>query len=177
VITAGQQLMTVGDPRRIEAVVDVLSSDAVKIDAGDPVILNGWGGETPLHGTVRLVEPSGFTKTSALGVEEQRVNVIIDITEKPGQRPQLGAGYRVDAQIIIWQRDDVVKVPTSALFREGGAWAIFTVADGRAKRKSIDIGRQTDQATQVLTGLTPGQQVIAYPGDQITDGTRVQAAQ
>ena len=170
VVDAGTPLITIGDPKNLEIVIDLISTDAVKVRAGMPVLLEGWGGGQPLRARVRVVEPYGFTKISALGVEEQRVNVIADFVDPPGQ---LGDAYRVEAKIIIWSRDDVLKVPVSALFRHGDSWAVFVIENGRARRRVIQIGQRGSLEAQAMQGLKPGETVIRHPSNDITDGTRV----
>lgn len=172
VVAAGAPLITIGDPTRLEIVVDLLSTDAVKVKAGMPVSLEGWGGDKRLRARVRVVEPYGFTKTSALGVEEQRVNVIADFIDPPGA---LGDGYRIEAKIIIWSADSVLKVPVSALFRKGEAWAVFIAAGGRAKRREVKIGQRGELEAEVLQGLKAGETVIRHPSNDIADGTRVKS--
>lgn len=173
VVSAGTPLVELGDPSDLEVVVDVLSSDAVRIRPGDPVRLEHWGGENPLAARVRLVEPSGFTKISALGVEEQRVNVIIDFDGPLDQRAALGDGYRVEARVVIWQGDDVLQVPTSALFRYRGDWAVFVVERGRAVRRVVRLGQRSTWAAEVLEGLSAGEAVIIHPSDKVDPGVRV----
>ncbi len=173
VVQAGTPLVELGDPADLEIVVDVLSTDAVQIEPGARVSIDYWGGEDVLYGRVRLVEPQAFTKVSALGVEEQRVNVIIDFINPPEDRPTLGDGFRVEARIVIWDDDEVVQVPTSALFRTGGAWAVYVIEGDRAIRRHITIGRQTGLHAQVKQGLEPGEQIIIHPGDGVEDGRRV----
>jgi len=173
VVSAGSPLIEIGDPSDIELVVDVLSSDAVRIKPGAAVVLEQWGGDEPLQGIVRLVEPAAFTKVSALGVEEQRVNVVIDFTDSPDLRPALGDGYRVEARIVIWQADDVLRVPTSALFRDGDAWAVFVVRDQVARTTHVQLGGRTGLAAHVIEGLSDGDTVIIHPSDQITDGSTI----
>jgi len=151
----------------------VLSSDAVRIGPGAKVILEHWGGEKPLRGQVRLVEPSGFMKRSALGVEEQRVNVIIDFLDPFEKRRRLGDGYRVEARIVIWSADDVLKVPSGSLFRHGDDWAVFAVAEGRAQLCRVDVGRGNALETEITSGLEEGTVVILHPGDKIQPGGRV----
>ena len=170
VVDAGTPLITIGDPKNLEILIDLISTDAVKVRAGMPVLLEGWGGGQPLRARVRVVEPYGFTKISALGVEEQRVNVIADFVDPPGQ---LGDAYRVEAKIIIWSRDDVLKVPVSALFRHGDSWAVFVIENGRAGRRAIQIGQRGSLEAEVVQGLKPGETVIRHPSNDITDGTRV----
>ena len=173
VVPAGEPLLVLGDPRRLEIVSDLLSSDAVKVSPGAPVLIEQWGGEKTLRGRVRRVEPSGFMKISALGVEEQRVNVIVDF-EDPGEAWEaLGDGYRVEVRIVIWQADDVLKVPTSSLFRHGEDWAVFAVDSGRARRRTVEVGRRNGLEAQVVSGLEAGQAVVVHPSDSLTDGARV----
>jgi HlyD family secretion protein len=142
VVAAGTQLLEIGDPLDLEIEIDVLSRDAVRIDPGAPVLLEQWGGDRPLNGEVRLVEPSGFTKISTLGVEEQRVNVIVDFVDPPAQRTSLGDGFRVEARIVVAEAEDVLKVPTTALFRVGDDWAVFRVVDGVARQQIVKLGLQ-----------------------------------
>ena len=170
VVAAGAALITVGDPKRMEIVVDLLSTDAVKVKAGMPVLLEGWGGDQPLRARVRVVEPYGFTKVSALGVEEQRVNAIADFVDAT---ESLGDGYRVEAKIVIWSSDKVLKVPVSALFRQGEEWAVFVVDGGRAQRRNIQLGRRGALEAEVTSGLTAGETVIRHPSNDLTDGARV----
>lgn len=170
VVDAGTPLITIGDPQNLEIVIDLISTDAVKVRAGMPVLLEGWGGDKPLRARVRVVEPFGFTKISALGVEEQRVNVIADFVDPPGR---LGDGYRVEAKIIVWSGENVLKVPVSALFRHGESWAVFVIEDGRARRRAIQIGQRGSLEAEVVQGLRAGETVIRHPSNDITDGTRV----
>jgi len=158
------------DLYRGEFVVDVLSTDAVRVRPGAPMLMGNWGGSRPLQARVRRIEPSGFTKVSALGVEEQRVNVIGDFVDAPGP---LRDGYRVEAQIVVWGASDVVKVPSSALFRRGEAWQVFVVERGRARRRPLDIGERGPLEAEVRDGLAVGALVIVHPGDRVDDGTRV----
>jgi HlyD family secretion protein len=174
VVAAGEPLLELGDPRQLEIVSDLLSSDAVKVSAGDPVLIEQWGGDETLHGRVRLVEPSGFMKVSALGVEEQRVNVIVDPREAGEEWRELGDGYRVEVAIVIWEEPDVVTVPTSSLFRRGDDWAVFVSDAGRARLRVVKIGRQNERHAQVLSGLDPGARVIVHPSDTVSDGVRVE---
>lgn len=174
-VTPGQQLLEIGDPADLEVEVDVLSGDAVKIAPGAKVFLEHWGGEAPLLAQVRLVEPSGFMKKSALGVEEQRVNVIIDFLDPPAKRARLGDAYRVEARIVIWSADDVLKAPAGALFRSGDDWAVFVIEDGRARLRRVQVGRGNALETEITAGLDEGAAIILHPGDKIQDGTRVAA--
>ena len=173
VVAAGTPLLEVGDPGDLEIVVDVLSREAVRIRPGNPVRLHQWGGDEALRGTVRLVEPSGFTKVSALGVEEQRVNVIVDFVDQPESRVMLGDNFRVDCEIIVWQALDSLKVPTSALFRLNDQWHTFVMSKGIASRRQVEIGRSNGFEAEVLDGMKEGDVVIIYPSDRIRDGMRV----
>jgi HlyD family secretion protein len=174
IVTAGTPLMEVGDPQDLEGVVDVLSSDAVKISPGDRVLLEHWGGARPLEGRVRLVEPSGFTKISALGVEEQRVNVIIDFVAPPAERPSLGDAYRVESRVIVDEVASALKVPNSATFRSGDDWAVFVVKGGRAVVQVVKLGRRNEHEAEVLEGLTEGELVIVHPSDKVAAGVAVE---
>jgi HlyD family secretion protein len=173
VLAAGTPLLQLGDPHDIEIVADFLSSDAVKISPGDPALIEQWGGERPLDARVRRVEPSGFLKVSALGVEEQRVNVLLDFADPAERWRRLGDGYRVEVRVVIWQHADVVKVPTSALFRSGERWAVLVADGGRARRRMVDLGQLAGLEAQVLSGVVPGDRVIVHPGDAVSDGARV----
>lgn len=173
IVPAGEPLLELGNPANLEIVSDLLSSDAVKVKAGDAVLIEQWGGDTTLHGTVRRVEPSGFTKVSALGVEEQRVNVIIDFADVEAAWGALGDGYRVEVRIVIWHRDDVLRVPIGSLFRRDDEWALFVVEDGRARERTVMIGRRDAAAAQVITGVEADQEVVLYPPDDLEDGNRV----
>ncbi|MEZ6060220.1 MAG: HlyD family efflux transporter periplasmic adaptor subunit [Planctomycetaceae bacterium] len=173
VVNAGDKILEVGDPKDLEVEVDVLSSAAVQIHPGARVLLKEWGGDHPLEARVRLVEPAAFTKISALGIEEQRVNVIIDFVDPLEKRPALGDGYRVEAEIVKWSSEDVITVPTGALFREGQRWAVFVISDGRAELRDVEPGHRNDDNAEVLDGLQEGDRVILYPGDRVEAGTQV----
>jgi HlyD family secretion protein len=175
VVQAGEPLLEIGDPLDLEVEIDVLSRDAVKVKPGAPVLLEEWGGDRALNGEVRLVEPSGFTKISTLGVEEQRVNVIVDLVDPPQTRAALGDGFRVEARIVIAEADDVLKVPTSALFRVGDEWAVFRVEDGVARQRTVKLGLQNGLEAEVREGLAEGDEVVTHPGDNVTDGRAVKA--
>ena len=175
VVAAGQPLLDVGDPGALEIVVELLSRDAVRVAPGGRVLLERWGGGSTLEGTVRTVEPTGFTKVSALGVEEQRVRVIVDFASPPDAWTRLGDGYRVEATFIVWSSDDALTVPSSALFRRDGGWAAFVVADGRAREKEVTPGHSSGLLTEVLGGLDDGDTVIVHPGDAVEDGVRVRS--
>ena len=174
VVTAGTDLIEVGDPADLEVEIDVLSRDAVRILPGQRVILEQWGGDQPLIGIVRLVEPSGFTKISALGVEEQRVNVIVDFADAPESRATLGDNFRVEARIVVWEHDDVLKVPTSALFRHQDVWAVFTVdGEQRARLTPITIHHRSGLEAEVTAGLEENDTVVIHPSDRIAEGVTV----
>lgn len=173
VVSPGTPLLEVGDPSDLEIEIDVLSTDAVRIRPGATVLIEHWGGEQELHATVRTVEPQAYTRISALGVEEQRVNIIADFTSPPEARDTLGDAYRIEARIVVWEDDDVVLVPTNALFRRGGDWAVFVAENNRATLRIVQLGRQTATHAQVLDGLEPGEEVISHPGDQVRDGVRI----
>jgi HlyD family secretion protein len=173
VVAAGTPLMEIGDPVDIEVVVEVLSRDGAAILPGTSVELEQWGGGEPLKAKVRLVEPAAFTKVSALGVEEQRVNVVADLLTPPDQRRSVGDNFRVEARIIVWESRNALKAPVGALFRKGEQWAAFVVADGRARLKIVKAGRSSGTETQVLEGLKEGEEVILYPGSRVRDGQRV----
>ena len=175
VVAAGEPLVEIGDPHDLEIVADLLSADAVKVAAGQRVIIEAWGGDRPLEGRVRRVEPFGFTKVSALGIEEQRVNVIIDLTSPAGQWERLGHGYQVDVRIVLWEGDGVLKLPLTALFRDGDRWAVFAVDNGRARRRDVRIGRRTGIEAEITDGLQEGERVVVHPSDRVADGVLVQA--
>lgn len=173
VVNAGQPLLEVGDPAQLEVVVEVLSADAVRLAPGMRVVFERWGGEA-LEGRVRLVEPVGFTKISALGVEEQRVLAITDFTSPPAQWQQLGDGYRVDARFILWEAAKVLQIPASALFRHGDGWAVFVIEDDEARLRAVEPGRRSGLAAQVVKGLVEGETVITHPDEKIEDGVTVE---
>ncbi len=186
VVQQGTPLLEVGDPRDLEIDIEVLSTDAVKILPNMKVWLKHWGGEKPLLAHVRLVEPSGYLKLSALGVEEQRVHVIAQFDTPYAERPMLGNGYRVEAEIVIWEKEDVLKVPTGALFRENGTpsavsadkpaadvWGVFVVENGLAIKRRIEVGRRNGLEAEVLNGLNEHDQVIVHPSDRIQDQVQV----
>ena len=172
-VMQGTPLLEIGDPTDLEVVVEMLSRDGAAIAAGAPVSLEQWGGPAPLEGKVRLVEPAAFTKISALGVEEQRVNVVVDITTPLEQRRSLGDNFRVEARVITWESASALKLPVSGLFRSGNDWAAFVVRGGEAKLVPVKAGRSSGTEIQVTDGLKEGDEVILYPGDRIKDGQRV----
>jgi HlyD family secretion protein len=170
VVSPGAPLLIVGDPGRLEVVIDLLSTEAVKVKPGMPVFLDGWGGDRPLQARVRVVEPLAFTKVSALGVEEQRVNVIADFVDPPGP---LGDAYRVEAHVVLWNGADVLKVPASALFRRGENWNVFVVDGSRARRREVTIGHRASLEVEVASGLSAGERVLRHPSNDIEEGRRV----
>jgi len=172
-VKVGEPLLEIGDTRALEVEVDVLSEDAVRIRPGMHVLFERWGGDQPLQGRVRVVEPVGYTKISALGVEEQRVHVIADLVSPYEQWQQLGDGYRVEARFIVWQADEVLQVPASTLFRHQGQWAVFVVEAGRAALHEVEVGQRNGLQAQITGGLKRGEAVISYPSDAIRDGVRV----
>ena len=173
VVNAGESLLEIGDPLSLEVEVDVLSRDAVRIKPAMKVTFERWGGEGLLEGIVRTIEPVGFTKVSALGVEEQRVLVIVDLTSPSEQWVRLGDGYRVETNFILWQGDAVLQVPSSALFRYADDWAVFVVVDDLAELKQVKVGHRSGLAAEILSGLEEGDLVVTHPGDNVEDGARV----
>ena len=174
IVPAGARILEVGDPADLEVVADLLSTDAVRIHSGSRVTLQQWGGDEPLRGIVRLVEPSAYTKVSALGIEEQRVNVVIDFTDEPTERPALGDGFRVEASVVEWEAASVLIVPSGALFRKDESWAVFVARANRATLTPITIGHRNDDAAEVIGGLKAGDKVILYPGDRVADGDAIE---
>jgi len=173
VVQAGEPLLEIGDPTNLEVVVDFLSSDAVKISPGQRVIIEEWGGGVALSGRIRLVEPFGFTKVSALGIEEQRVDVIIDFTSLPADWQRLGHGYQVEVRVVLWEGSDVRKLPLTALFRNGDEWAVFVEEDGRARLRVVKVGRRTGLEAEIVESLDAGDHVVLSPSDRISDGVRI----
>lgn len=174
VVPQGEPLIEVGDVTELEIVADFLSTDAVRIRPGQRVYIVRWGGGEELRGRVRLVEPAGFTKVSALGVEEQRVNVIIDFDDPAAAFAQLGDRYRVEVRVVVWSTDDAVTVPVSSLVREGDGWSVFVVDGDRAVRRTVEIGQRSDTSAQVLSGVEPGERVVVFPSDQLEDGSPIE---
>ncbi len=173
VVAVGTPLIELGDPRNLEIEIDVLSSDAVRIQPGAKLTVEHWGGETPLQGYVRVIEPRAFTKVSSLGVEEQRVNVIADFNEPPERIASLGDGYRVEANITVNEIPDALIIPNSALFRHQRKWHVLTINDGKAELQAVEIGAQNESETQITAGLELGAEVIVYPSDTLKPGTLV----
>lgn len=173
VVRSGTPLLEVGNAQDLEVEIDLLSADAVRVKPGAKVWLEHWGGAQPLLARVRLIEPSGFTKVSALGVEEQRVNVIADFADAVEQRPRLGDGFRVEARVVEWETDRTLVVPAGALFRQGQDWAVFRSHEGRARLTPVRIGHHNGRQAEVLAGLAAGDRVILHPADRIRDGSRL----
>jgi len=172
VIPAGSPILEVGDARAMEVVIDVLSTDAVRLRPGDEVEIVDWGGDHPILGRVRSIEPSAFTRVSALGVDEQRVNVLIDLPQRP---ETLGDGFRVEARMTVWQAAKVTTAPASSVFQQGGSWKVFAVDGGHARLRAVEIGHRTGSSVEIISGLAPGTEVVLFPSDQIADGTRIKA--
>jgi HlyD family secretion protein len=166
VVTAGTPVVSLSNPSKIEIVIDLLSTDAVKVKPGADVSIEGWGGPKALRARVRMVEPYGFTKVSALGIEEQRVNVIADFLDPPAG---LGDGYRIEARIVIWESPDVLIAPGSALFRDGDRWSVFVVDGGRAHRRPVEVGHRNALETEIIGGLKPGEEVILHPANDLKE--------
>lgn len=173
VVMAGEPLLDVGNPGRLEVVSDLLSSEAVRVTPGDAVLIEHWGGDETLRGRVRHVEPAGFLKVSALGVEEQRVNVVVDLEDPENAYARLGDAYRVEVRIVTWERDAVIKAPVGALFRRSEDWAVFVDDGGRARLRTLEIARRNSEEAQVTKGLRAGERVVLYPPDTLEDGTRI----
>jgi HlyD family secretion protein len=173
VVTPGTPLVELGDPTDLEVEIDVLSRDAVRIEPGDLVLLEHWGGTRPLRGQVRTIEPSGFTKISTLGVEEQRVYVIVDLVDPPEERSTLGDGFRVEASVVIDEARDVLKIPTSALFRVGTDHAVFLVVEDIVQQRKVKVGRQNGLEAEVLDGLAENDRVVLHPSDRVEEGVKV----
>jgi HlyD family secretion protein len=170
VIQAGAQLAEIGDPANLEIVVDLLSADAARLRLGTTATVAGWGGD-PIAATLRRIDPAGFTKVSALGIEEQRVNAVLDLARP---EPALGHGFQVRVALEIWREDNVLQIPVSALFREGSDWAAFAIEGARASKRIVEIGQLNNETAQVLSGLAEGETVIVFASDRIADGTLVE---
>ncbi|MBL9211831.1 MAG: HlyD family efflux transporter periplasmic adaptor subunit [Opitutaceae bacterium] len=174
-VPPGFALLEVGDPTDLEVRIEVLSRDGVAITPGARVMLEQWGGPEPLQARVRWVEPSAFTKISALGVEEQRVYVIADFVDPIARRRSLGDSYRVEARIVVWEKPDALRAPAGALFQRAGRWQTFVVDEGRARLRTVGVGRGNGVQAEVLEGVAEGARLVVYPGDKVSDGTRVNA--
>lgn len=173
VVGPGEPLVDIGDPRDLEIIVDLLSADAVRVEASQRVLIEEWGGEEALAGVVRRVEPFGFTKVSALGIEEQRVNVLVDFTDPPDRWKRLGHGYRVESRIVLAESDDVLRVPLSALFRSGDQWAVFVLEDGHARLTQVERGLSDGLMVEIRAGLDDGDRVVRYPSARVADGVAI----
>ncbi len=174
IVKAGEPLLRIGDPKDLEIVVDLLSTDAVKVKPGAVARIEGWGGPMPLKAKVRRIDPAGFTKVSALGIEEQRVNTILDLTSAKEELPTLGHDFRVFVRITVWSADDVIKVPLGALFRQGNEWALFKVVNGVAHLTPVKIGQRNTHMAEIIDGLEAGARVILHPSDRVSDGSDVE---
>lgn len=171
IVEVGTPIVEISSPSRLELVIDVLSTDATKVRPGMPVIAENWGGSGTLRAAVRTVEPQAFTKVSALGVEEQRVNIIADFRDPP---EKLGGNFKVDARIVLWEGKNVLQVPANVLFRTGDKWTVFVVEDGRAALREVESGRRSSQTVEIIRGLKEGETVILHPPNTVSDGTRVE---
>ncbi len=172
VVQAGAPLIEVGDPLDLDVVADLLSADAVQIKPGSPVRIDGWGGP-PIRGRVTRVDPAGFLKVSALGIEEQRVHVTIDFVDPPEVWSRLGHDYRVTVHVTVWNSDSALTVPVGALFRRGDDWAVFVVRDGHARATLVRIGHRNNRSVEVISGLSVGDRVVLHPSDRVSEGTAV----
>ncbi|MDR3370118.1 HlyD family efflux transporter periplasmic adaptor subunit [Rhodoferax sp.] len=172
-VATGQALVEIGDPHALEVEVDLLSADAVRIHPGTRVVFERWGGDGTLEGVVRLIEPAAFTKVSALGVEEQRVWVIVSFTSPASRWQGLGDGYRVEASFILWEGQDILQIPASALFREGNGWATFVVMNGKTSKRVVQVGQRNGLQAQILSGVQVDEQVISHPDDRVREGVAV----
>lgn len=175
IVSAGTPILEIGDPHNLEIQVDLLSEEAVSVRAGQRAFIEAWGGPASLEAVVRRVEPYGFTKVSALGVEEQRVNVRIDLTEPHERWRRLGHGYRVEPHIVLWESPDVLRVPLSALFRDHEDWAVFVEQQGRATLRKVQLGRANGTHAQIVEGLGAGERIVVHPNDRIADAVRIVA--
>jgi HlyD family secretion protein len=172
VVQAGSPLIEIGNPLDLDVVADLLSSDAVQITVGAPVVIDGWGGR-PLKGRVTRVDPAGFLKVSALGIEEQRVHVTIDFVDPAETWSRLGHDYRVVVHVTVWKADEALVVPVGALFRSGDSWAVFALRDGRARAVPVQIGQRNNRSAEIASGLVEGDRVVLHPSDRVTNGTRI----
>ncbi len=172
-VAAGEPVLELGDPADLEVQVDLLSMDAVRVTPDMRVRLTDWGGDEALEARVRRLRPAGFTRTSALGVDEQRVPVLLEVDAEEARKAGLVVGYHVEAEFLLWEGEDVLQIPTSALFREDGEWAVFVVEEGRAQPRRVEVGRRSDFTTQIREGLEAGERVVTRPGDRVEPGARV----
>lgn len=173
-LPAGEPILEIGDIQGdLEVMAELLSSDAVRVTVGDPVIITSWGGDTDLNGTVRRIDPYGYTKFSALGVEEQRVEVTVEIGTPATERLSLGHGYRVEVRIVVWNSEDALVAPSAALFRHGGEWAVFAARDGRAFLTKVEVGQNNGREAEILSGIDAGDRLILFPSAELKDNDRV----
>ena len=172
-VSAGTRLLSIGQPQDIEIVADVLSTDAVRLQVGDRAIVERWGGNGVLEASVSKIEPSAYTKVSALGIEEQRVDVVFDLITPQEQRPSLGHGFAVYLRVVEWEQDDVLQIPLSALFRQGQDWAVFVAKDDAAVLRNVRVGRTNETTAEILEGLAASDHVLVHPSERIQDGTRI----
>ncbi len=172
IVPAGMPLIEIGDPRDLEVVAELLSTDAVRIKIGSTVRIDGWGG-APVQGRVTRVDPAGFVKISALGIEEQRVRTWIDFVDPPKAWSQLGHDYRVIVHVTLWQGDNVLTAPAGAFFRKRNEWAVFAIRDGRARSAVVTLGQRNNQTAQIVSGLSEGDKVVLHPSDRISEGVAV----
>jgi HlyD family secretion protein len=172
-VAPGEPILEIGDPGEVEIVVDLLSADAARVEEGAEGWVTGWGGEDPLPVLVRRVEPAGFTRISALGIEEQRVNVYLSLQDGALDALRLGDGYRVEVEILLNRVENALRVPTSALFRRGESWAVFRVEGETVRETPIEVGARSQTLAEVTSGLTEGDRVVVYPSDRVADGVRV----
>ncbi len=172
-VGAGVPILEIGDPRKLEIVVPLISEEAVRVKEGARATITDWGGSGILRARVRRIEPSGFTKVSALGVEEQRVNVLLDFDDPPEKRAPIADAFRVIVHIAVWENPDVLRVPASAMFRNGAGWAVFAVRNARAVLTPVKVGRSNDSASEIVRGLGAGDQVIIHPSDRVHDGIKI----
>jgi len=174
IVPVGTKLVEIGDPSDLEVIIEMLSTNAVKVNVGDEALIKRWGGEEDIRARVSMIEPSAYTKISALGVEEQRVNVILDFIDPPEKWQALGNGFRVEAAIVVNQAEQAIKVPLSALFRDNKIWSTFKIVDGIARLTKVETGLRNDRYVQIIKGLVPGEQVIVHPGNMVEDGVKVE---
>lgn len=174
IVPVGTALVEIGDTADLEVKIEMLSTNAVRVKVGDQALIKRWGGSEDIRAQVRIIEPSGFTKVSALGVEEQRVNVILSFTDPIEKWQALGDSFRVEAAIIIDHADDVIKVPLSAIFRQNEIWSVFKVVDGTVELQAVTVGRRNDRFAEIQQGLEMGDQIITHPGNNVEDGVNVE---
>jgi HlyD family secretion protein len=172
-VATGMRLLSIGSPDDLEIVADILSTDAVRLEVGDRAIVERWGGAGVLEARISKIEPSGYTKVSALGIEEQRVDVVFDLISPLAQRPSLGHGFAVYLRVVGWEKDDVLQAPLSAVFRQAGGWAVFVAEAGVARLRPVNVGRMNDLSAEILNGLAASDEVVVHPSDRIEDGVPI----